>query len=140
MRYSPDDVVVALAELLADGRQLLAQQVLALLLVDPFGDVGADLGGDLQLGEVVLGPGHDQVDALAEIDGAQDCSLMIEVGLAPCRDGVGQLTGVGDAAQDLGQAAAVAQLGDLFQHDPQFAVADSTRGVGRPSASSSTST
>ena len=42
-----DDIVVALAELLADRRQLLAQQVLALLLVDALGDIGADLGRDL---------------------------------------------------------------------------------------------
>ena len=115
VRYSPDDVVVALTELLADCRQLLAKQVLALLLVDAFGDVGADLRGDLQFGEMVLGPGHDQIDALAEIDGGKHCSLMVEVGLAPRRDSVGQLTGVGDGAQDLGQAAAAAQLGDLLQ-------------------------
>ena len=51
-----DDVVVALAQLLADGGQLLAQQVLALLLVDALGDVGADLRGDLQLGQVVAWP------------------------------------------------------------------------------------
>ena len=71
MRYCADDVVVALAELLADRRQLLAQQVLALLLVDALGDVGADLRGDLQLGEVVLGPLGDQIDALADIDGGR---------------------------------------------------------------------
>ena len=66
-----DDVVVALAELLADGGQLLAQQELALLLVDALGDVGADLLGHLQLGQVVLGPVGDQLDALLDVDGLQ---------------------------------------------------------------------
>ena len=69
---------------------------------------------------MVLGPRHHQIDALADIDGGEHRGLMIEVGLAPCRDGVGQLAGIGDAAQDLGQPAAAAQLGDLFQHDAQF--------------------
>ena len=67
-----DDVVVALAELLADRGELLAQQVLALLLVHALGDVGADLRGDLQLGQVVLGPLGGQRRPVLELDGAQD--------------------------------------------------------------------
>ena len=121
VRYCSDDVVVTLTELLADRCQLLAQQVLALLLVDAFGDVGADLCGDLQFGEMVLGPRGDQIDALADVDGGEHRDLVIGLRLAPRRDGVGQLARLDDAAQDLGQAAAVAQLGDLFEHDAQLA-------------------
>ena len=66
-----DDVVVALAELLADRRQLLAQQQLALLLVDALADVVADRLGDLQLGQVVAGPGEDRSTRSDDVDGAQ---------------------------------------------------------------------
>ena len=45
-----------LAQLLADGGELLAQQELALLLVHALLDVLADGLGDVQLGEVLLGP------------------------------------------------------------------------------------
>ena len=106
----------------SDGRQLLAKQVLALLLVDALGDVGADLGGDLQLGQVILGPVVDQGDALLDIDGAQHLHAAIAR-----RPRLHETTasasapGSGTRAQDLGQATAAAQLGDLFQHDAQLA-------------------
>ena len=127
-----DDIVVTLAEFFADRRQLLAQQVLALLLVDTLGDVGADLCRDLKLGEMILGPRHDQIDAFAEVDRRQHRRLMIGIGFAPGRDGIGELAGIGNAAQDLGEPAAAAQLGDLFQHDAQLACCrlDSWRGPG----------
>ena len=51
-RNSSDDVVVVLAQLLADRGELLAQQELALLLVHALADVVADRLGDLQLGEM----------------------------------------------------------------------------------------
>ena len=58
------NVAIVFAQLLADRGQLLTQQVLALLLVDTFGDVGSNLRRDLQFGEVILCPGCDQVDTL----------------------------------------------------------------------------
>ena len=116
-----DDVVVALAELLADRGELLAQQELALLLVDALGDVVADRLGDLQLGEVVAGPGQHELDALGDVDGGEHLApaLLVEVG--PRHDAVGERAGLEPGAQQLGQAARPAQLGDLLEHDAQLA-------------------
>ena len=47
---------LVLAELLADGGELLAEQELALALLHPLADVVGDLVVDLGLGQVVLGP------------------------------------------------------------------------------------
>ncbi len=116
-----DDVVVALAELLADGRQLLAEQVLALLLVDALGDVVADGLGDLQLGEVLASPGQHDVDALADVDRAEDLAATLLGQVGPADDGVGQGAGLEAGAQDLGEAAGAPQLGDLLEDAAQLA-------------------
>ena len=63
-----DDIVVALAELLADRVELLAQQELSLLLVHALADVVADRLRDLELVEVVAGPRGDRVDAVGDVD------------------------------------------------------------------------
>ena len=70
-----DDVAVALAQLLADRLQLLTQQELTLLLVDAFGHVVADRLGDLQLGDVVARPVENELDTLADVDGAEHGGL-----------------------------------------------------------------
>ena len=49
-------VRLVLAELLADGGELLAQQELALALLHALAHVVADLLGDLELGQVLAGP------------------------------------------------------------------------------------
>ena len=116
-----DDVVVALAELLADGRQLLAQQELALLLVDALGDVVADGLGDLQLGEVLAGPRQDELDALADVDGGEHVAAALLGQVGPADDAVGERAGLEPAAQQLGQPARPAQLGDLLEHAAQVA-------------------
>ncbi len=134
-----DDVVVALTQLLADRRQLLAQEVLALLLVDPLGDIGADLCGDLQLGVMILGPGHDQIDALADIDGGQNRRLVGGLGLTPRRHGIGQLARLGDVRRISGSRRLPRSLAISSSTTRSSRAAASTRGVGRPSASSTRS-
>ncbi len=62
---------LALAELLADRGELLAQQELALRLLHPLADVLADLVGDLRLGEVVAGPGDERSRAAARRRGSR---------------------------------------------------------------------
>ena len=128
-----DGVVVALAELLADRRQLLAQEELALLLVDAFGDVVADGLGDLQLGEVVARPGQHQVDALGDVDGGQDLAPAVLGEIGPRHDPVGERAGLEARAQQLGQAPRAAQLGDLLEHAAQVAGEALDAGVGRGS-------
>ena len=54
---------VELAELLADGLELAAQQELLLLLLHALGDVLADRVGDLELGEVLLAPDEGLLEA-----------------------------------------------------------------------------
>ena len=68
---------LALAELLADRRELLAEQELALGLLHPLADVLADLVGDLGLGEVVAGPGDDRLEPLLDVRGLQQLALLL---------------------------------------------------------------
>ena len=116
-----DHLVVAFAQLLVDGGQLLTQEVIALLLVDPFGDICADLCRHLQLGDVLPGPCTDQCDALLDVDGVKHHGTPLVVGLAPGGDSVGKRPGIGDGAQDLGKASALAQLRNLLQDHAQLA-------------------
>ena len=116
-----DDVVVALAELLADGGELLAEQELALLLVDPLGHVVADGLGNLQLGEVVARPRQDQPDAVGDIDGGEHVAAALLGEVGPRHDAVGQRAGLEAGAQQLGKAPRTAQLGDLLERGAQLA-------------------
>jgi hypothetical protein len=70
-------VGLALAELLADGGQLLAQQELALALLHPFPHVRADLVGHLDLGEMLAGPGDDGLEALVDVGRLQQLALAV---------------------------------------------------------------
>ena len=66
---------LALAELLADRGELLAQQELALALLHALADVLTDLVGDLGLGEVLAGP-LDQVSSRASTSGVSSSSRL----------------------------------------------------------------
>ena len=116
-----DDVAVALAELLANRLQLLAQEVLALLLVDALGDVVADRLGDLQLGDVVARPVEDQLDPLADVDRGEHCGTALVVELGPRGDTVGEGARMARDPQQLGEPPGPAQLGDDPEHAAQLA-------------------
>ena len=127
-----DHVVVTLAQFLADGVELLAQQPFTLLLVDPFADVVADRLGDLQLGEVVARPRVDGVDAIGQVDGTEHHEPVGVGELGPRGHGVGQFAGGGGGAQDLGQAPRAAQFADEVERGPQLAGGGvDRRGAGR---------
>ncbi len=115
-----DDVVIALAELLADRGELLAEQVLTVLLVDALGDVGADRFGDTQLGEVFPCPRLDQLDASRRIDGVQHGKTLVGVEVGPGCDPVGELARGLGGLQQLRKTARVAQPGDLGEHGSQL--------------------
>ena len=115
-----DDVVVALAELLADGVELLAEHELALLLVHALADVVADRLGDLQLVEVVARPRVDRVDPVGHIDRLQHPQPVLVVELGPQRDRVGELSRRFDRAEQLGEATRVAQLRDQLERGSQL--------------------
>ena len=102
-------IAVVLAQLLADGGQLLAQQVLPLLLLDALGDVGADLLVDLQLGQVLLGPGQHQLHPSADLGGLEHGEAVVVRRLGPGGHGVGERPGIAGRPQDLRQPARTAQ-------------------------------
>ncbi len=106
---------VVLAELLADRVHLLAQEVLALLLLRALLHVLADALADLQLGQALALQLDGQLQALGHVERAQqpDLLLVAEVGRVPGR--VRQRAGLGDRAQERGDAPVVAaQLEDLL--------------------------
>ena len=69
---------LALAELLADRGELLAQQVLALGLLHALADVLADLVGELGLGEVVAGPGDQGLEPLLDVGVLEQLALLLD--------------------------------------------------------------
>ena len=105
-----DDVVVALAEFLADRVELLAQQPFALLLVDALAHVVTDRLRDLEFGQVVPGPRVDGVDAVGQVDGAEHDQPVGVGELGPGGHGVGERARAAVRAQDLGQAPRAAQF------------------------------
>src|SRR6266540_315880 len=109
-------VVVQLAQLLADGGELLAQQELALALLHALGDVPADAVLDLLLREGVAGPGQDLLESLLDVEGLQQLDLAVEVEVGRVDGGVGELAGVLDAPQGVGDLARAARLQDVLDH------------------------
>ena len=69
-------VAVALTQLLADGGQLLAQDVLPLAAVQVLGHVLADALLDRQLGQGLLGPGQDLAQAGLDVDLGDDTATV----------------------------------------------------------------
>ncbi len=70
-----DDRGVVLAELLADRLHLLAQEVLALLLLGALLDVLADALADLQLGEAVALELDGQLQPLGDVERASSSTF-----------------------------------------------------------------
>jgi hypothetical protein len=108
--------VLVLAELLADGGELLAEDELALGLLHALGDVLADAVLQLDLGEGVAGPGEDLLQPLLDVDGLQHLDLLLEGEVGGVDGGVGDLAGVGHAAQQLGDLLGAAGLQDVLHH------------------------
>ena len=92
------DVVVALAQLLADRVQLAAQQHLALLLVDAVGDLGADPVLQLEVGQRLARPPQHQLEARLDVDRLEQLDALLHRELGRVRGHVGQLAGVSTPA------------------------------------------
>ena len=117
-----DDVLLAvLAELLADRAHLLAQQELALALLHALADVGADLVLQLQVGEHVLRPAQDQLEARLDVERLQHLDLLLDREVGRVAGGVGHGAGLRDAAQELGDGGDAARLDDVLDHRPVLA-------------------
>jgi len=90
-----DDVAVfALAELLANRRQLLAQDELALGLLHALGNAGSDLVAQRQLGECLFGPRQHLLEPLLDVDGLEQLNLLFEGEVRRVPRGVGHLSRV----------------------------------------------
>ena len=110
-----DDRAVVLAELAADRLHLLAQEVLALLLVGAVLDVVADALAHLQLGQALALERQRQLEALGDVERLEQLDLLLEGQVGGVAGGVGERAGLGDRAQEGGDAAVVAaQLEDLL--------------------------
>ena len=134
------DVVVALTELLADLVQLAAQQQLALLLVEAVGHVGADLVLQLEVGERLAHPPEHELEARFDVDGLEQLDALVHRELGRVRRGVGELAGVLDAGEHVGDAAGTAVLEDRLDDRAVLLGELRARGVGGASSSSSTCT
>ena len=80
-----DRLLVALAELLLDLAQLLAQDVLALLRGQRLLRLLADACGDLQHLDALRQQRQHLVDALAEVEGLEDLLLLCRRARRKCR-------------------------------------------------------
>ena len=118
-----DDRGVVLVELLADRVHLLAQEVLALLLLGAGLDVLADPLADLELGQALALVAEGELEALGHVEGQEQVDLLLigQVGAVAAR--VGQGARLADRAQERGDAALVAaQLEDLLDHGAVLAL------------------
>ena len=101
---------LALAELLADRGELLAEQELALALLHPLADVLTDLVGELGLGEVVAGPADQRLETRLDVGVLEELALAVRgevrrvAGRVRDRAGVGHLV---DLVDDLPGLAAL---------------------------------
>ena len=101
---------LALAELLADRGELLAQQVLALRLLHAVADLLADLVGELRLGEVLAGPGDERLEALLDVGGLQQLALAVVGEVRRVAGRVGDRAGVGHPVHGVDDLPGLAAL------------------------------
>jgi len=111
-----DDRRIVVAELLADRLHLLAQQVLALLLLGAGLDVVADAAADLGLGQRVALGGQCQPQALDDVQLLQQLHLLLEGQVGGVAGAVGQGAGIGDRAEERRDAAVIAAQLELLLH------------------------
>ena len=114
---------LVLAELLADRLHLLAQEVLALLLLGALLDVLADALAHLQLGQALALQLDGQLEALGHVERAQQLDLLLVGEAGGVAGRVGQRAGLVDRAQERGDASVVAaQLEDLLDRGAVLAL------------------
>ena len=109
------DRCLVVAELLADRLHLLAQEVLALLLLGALLDVLADALAHLQLGQALALEPDGQFEALGDVEGPQQLDLLLVGQGGGVAGRVGQCSRLLDRSQERGDAPVVAsQLEDLL--------------------------
>ena len=103
-----DEIFLAavLTQLLADRAHLLAQEELALVLLDALAHVLADLLVDLEFGQSFLRPLEHLLEASLDVDGLEQLDLALEGEVGPPAGEVGELRRILDVVQHLGEAPA----------------------------------
>ena len=132
-----------LAQLALDRLHLLAQDVLALLLVRAGLDVLADLLAQLQLGQALALEVDDDLQAVGDVERLERADLVLEGHVGRVADRVGQRAGIADRAQERADAVVgAAQLEDLLDDRAVLAleVAGAARRPARRRRARSTST
>ena len=127
-----DDRALVLAELLADRVELAAQDVLALLLLDAGLDVLLDAPPHLHESEALALQLEGELEPLAHVDRLEQLHLLLEGQVGGIAGGVGERAGLGDRADEGGDAAVVAaQLEDLLDDRAVLALELADAAVGR---------
>ena len=132
-----DDGAVVLAELLADRVHLLAQHVLALLLVRLRLDVVAHLLAELKVGQPLVLQLERKPKALDDVDGLEQPHAILEREIGRIGAGVCEGAGLGDRSQEARDASVgTPELEDLLDHGAilagQLVGLDRSDGLVRP--------
>ena len=114
----PDVVGVVLAELLADRVELATQEHLALLPVEPFGDLGTDLLAQLRVGERLTRPADHELEAGLDVDRLEQLDALVLGEVGPVSRAVGEGTRLVDALDHADHAAQAALLEELLHERP----------------------
>ncbi len=123
-------VVSALAKLVADRLHLLAEEVLALALLDAPGGVLADLGAQLELGQRLVHPAEHLVESIGDIEGLQDLDLLLHAEVGGVGGEIGELAGVVDVQDALRHGADAPELHDLADHGAELGGLSGQRFIG----------
>jgi len=110
-----DDVAVTFAELLLDRVHLLAEQELALPLLHPLVDLGADLVLERRFGQDVAGPGDQHLEPFLHVEGFEHLDLALQGEVRRVAGHVGKLARFVDGTDHLhrlGRAADLQQVLD----------------------------
>ena len=118
-----DDRGVVVTELLADRLHLLAQEVIALLLLGAGLDVVADSLADLKLGQALALHLERKLETLGHVDRLQKAPLVGHAQVGAVAGGVGERARLADRAQEGADAAIRStQLEDLLDHGAVLAL------------------
>ncbi len=110
-----DHRALVLTELLADRVHLLAEEVVALLLLRAGLDVLANAPPNLELGEPLALEPHGELEPFDDVDGLEQLHLLLEGEVGGVAGGVGERTGLAHRAHEGGDAlVGAAQLEDLL--------------------------
>src|SRR5207244_5923900 len=115
------DVVAALAELLLDRFELLAQQEVPLRLLHPLVDLAADLLLQRRVGEDLAGPPDEHGEPGLDVDGLQYLELLFNREVRRVARQVGQLARVARGTEELDDAWGAPALDQVLEHCPVFA-------------------